>query len=183
MEEKLLYKNTSKMDKEEVSMFQGFAMKKNLLILSICFTLIFVGIGVGVSFIELTFGIITIVCGVLGGFVLLPYLMKEQNKKQNDKAFSDKKYLNTFEFYAEHVQITTETALASSNKFEETATQKVQYNDFVKGVLYKQRLYLYINSNQCFIINYLGMTKGTIGEVIELLKEKNINIVDKSQSK
>lgn len=171
------------MDKEEIALFQNFAMKKNLIILSICFALIFVGIGVGVSFIELTFGIITIVCGVLGGFVLLPYLMKEQTKKQNQQNYGEKKYLNTFEFYEDYIQITTECSSPASKDYEKIASQKLYYQDVTKGVLYKDRLFLYIASNQCFIINYLGMTKGTIGEVIDFLKTKNIKIVDKTQKK
>lgn len=178
--EEVLYKNTSKLDTEEIALFQKFAVKKTFIMVSIIFSLIFVGVGVGVSFIELTFGIITIACGVLGGFVLLPYLMKENLKKQNAQSFGDKKYLNTFDFYGDYVFITSESALPNTNEYSQIASQKLFYTDVYQGVLYRDHLYLYINAQQSFIISYKGMTKGTIAEVIDFLKTKNVKIIDKS---
>lgn len=178
--EEAKFKNTSKMDKEEISLFQSYALKKTNLMISIFFTLIFVGIGVGVSFIELTFGIITIVCGVAGGFFLLPYMMKESVKKQNMQSLGDKKYLNTFSFFEEHVFITSEEGLPNSNEYKEVASQSLSYQDVFQAVLYRDHLFLYIDPRQSFIISYKGMTKGTIGEVIDFLREKGVKIIDKT---
>ena len=174
-----LYKNTSKLDLKEIEMFQKFAMKKNIILISLLFTLVFVGLGVGVSFFELTLGIVVIVCGVLGGFVLLPFLMKDNLKKQNAKNFGNQKYLNTFDFTEEYVLITSESASEGSNDYKQLASQKLDYSNIYRGVLYREHLYLYISAQQCFIIDYRGMTKGTIAELIDFLKTKNVKIIDK----
>lgn len=176
----VLYKNTSKMDASEISIFQSYAMKKINIISSIAFALVFAGIGTGACFWNLTCGIIVIVCGVLGGFVLLPYLMKDSIKKQNAQSYGDKKYLNTFEFCDEYVQITSEASALDKNEYQPIATQKLFYEDALQAVLYRDHLFLYISPRQAFILDYKGMTKGTIGEVIDMLKTKNIKVIDKT---
>lgn len=180
-DEELKFKNTSKMDDEEISLFQNFALKKTTIISSIVFALIFAGLGVGLSFVDMTLGITLIVCGLLGGFVLLPYLMKESLKKQNKQNLGDKKYLNTFEFYESYILITSEAnSSENKNEYQPIANQKLFYADIYKIVAYKEHLFIYINPHQSFILNYKGMTKGTAGEIIELAKEKNIKLIDKS---
>ncbi len=176
----VLFKNTSKMDAQEIAIFQSYAMKKVNLVSSLVFALIFAGIGAGACFWNLTCGIIVIVCGVLGGFVLLPYLMKESVKKQNAQNFGDKKYLNTFEFCDEYVQITSEASQLDKNEYQQIASQKLFYADVFQAVLYRDHLFLYISPRQSFIVDYKGMTKGTIGETIDLIKNKGVKIIDKS---
>ena len=176
----VLFKNTSKMDHEEISIFQNTVMKKTMFVTSIVFALIFAGIGVGLSFWNLTFGIIVIACGVLGGFVLVPYLLKENMKKANKETLGDKKYLNTFEFFADALSVTSQASRLDANEYEEVGSQKIYYSDIYQVVVYKERLFIYINPRQSFIFNFKGMTQGTAGEVIDFLKTKNIKIKDKS---
>lgn len=178
--EEVLFQNTSKLDASEMESFQIYAMKKVNLFTSIIFALIFVGIGVGVSFIELTFGIISIACGILGGFVLLPYLMKESIKKQNAKNADERKFLNTYDFYQDYVEIASEVAMPDSNDYNQLASQNLYYQEVYQVVLFKENLFLYLNPQQAFIISHKGMTKGTIGEVIDFLKAKEIKLIDKS---
>lgn len=178
--EEIIFKNTSKMDHEEISIFQNTVSKKANFITSILFALIFVGLGVGLSFVDLTLGIILIVCGVIGGFLLVPYLLKESMKKANKETLGDRKYLNTFEFYEEYFFVSTEASPLTQQKFEKIGSQKVYYTDLHKVVVYKERLFIFINSRQSFIFNFKGMTKGTAGEVIELFKSKNIKVKDNS---
>ncbi len=180
-EEKVLYRNTSRMNDEEISVFQNFALKKTTIVSSIVFSLIFVGLGVGLCFADLTIGITLIVCGILGGVVLLPYLMKESVKKQNKVILGDKKYLNTFEFYEDYIFVSSKaTPNKESNDYEDIASQKLYYHEIFKVVVYKTYLFIYINKRQSFILSFRGMTKGTIGEVIEYLKGKAIKTIDKS---
>ena len=181
MEQDILFKNTSKMEEAEISLFQSFALKKMIWIMSICFALVFVAIGVVLAlFVDLTGGIITIACGVIGAFVLLPYLMKENIKKQNQKNFDGKKYLNTFVFYDDNVSITTEVSREAKGDFEEVGSQKLFYNDVFKMVIYKEHLFIFINESQSFVVSFKGMTKGTVAELIDFLKSKNIKTNDKS---
>lgn len=175
-----MFKNTSKMDHEEISIFQNSVTKKSIFVTSIVFALIFVGMGVGFSFLNLTLGIIVIVCGLLGGFVLLPYLMKETMKKQNKAMLGDKKYLNTFEFFSDHMVATSEASKLEEEKYEVVGTQKIYYKDIFKVVVYRERLFIFINARQSFILNFKGMTKGTAGEVVEFLKSNNVKIKDNS---
>ncbi len=180
-ENEVLFKNTSKMNDEEISVFQNYALKKTILITSILFTLVFCGVGAGFCFIDLTYGIIFLVCGILGGFVLIPFLMKDSVKKQNKLLLGDKKYLNTFEFCEDYIFVTSQaTSSKESNDYQEVASQKIFYRDIFKFVTYKEFMFIYINARQSFILNFRGMTKGTIAEVIELLKGKGIKFVDKS---
>lgn len=181
MEDEVLFKNTSKMDDEEIALFQNFALKKSTMISSLIFTLCFVGVGIGLCFIDLTMGITLIVCGAVGGVVLLPYLTKESIKKQNKITLGDKKYLNTFEFMDDCVNVESQaTTTKETNDYQPVATQKIFYRDIFKLVLYKEHLFLYINARQSFILNFKGMTKGTVGELVQLLKEKGIKVIDKS---
>lgn len=179
MENKIIFKNTSKMDSEEITLFQNAVMKKRVLVMSFIFCLIFAGAGVGLSFVDMTLGIILIVCGIIGGFVLLPYLMKESQKKQNKEILGDKTYLNTYEFYNDYFEIISQ---ASENKkdYEEVGSQKIYYKDLYKVVVYKERLFIFINPRQSFIFHFKGMTQGTAGELIEFFKSKNIKIKDNS---
>ena len=181
MEEQVLFKNTSKMDDEEISLFQSYALKKTILITSILFSLIFAGGGIGLCFVDLTMGIVLIVCGLVGGLILIPYGLKESVKKQNKVTLGDRKYLNTFEFFEDHIFVRSQaTKDKQSNDYQEIASQKLFYQDLFKFVVYKQHLFIYINPRQSFILNFLGMTKGTIGEVIDLLKNKGVKFIDKS---
>lgn len=178
--EEVIYKNTSKMDAEEIAVFQNSVTKKSIFWTSICFVLIFAGMGIGLSFIDLTLGIILIVCGLIGGFVLLPYLFKENMKKTNKEMLGDKKYLNTFDFYHDYFNVASEASPLESTNFEVVGSQKIYYKDLHKVVVYKERLFVFINPRQSFILNFKGMTKGTAGELIELFKSNNIKVKDQS---
>lgn len=180
MENEIIFKNTSKMNHEEISLFQNSMNKKVSLITSIIFAVIFAGIGTGLSFWDLTCGIIVVVCGLLGAFVLLPYLMKENLKKMNRETLGDKKYLNTFEFFEDCFAVTTEGSPLDKDEYETLGTQKVYYKDLFKAVVYKQHIFIFLNPRQSFILDYKGMTKGTAGELVELLKTHNVKIKDNS---
>lgn len=178
--EEVIFKNTSKMDESEITLFQNSVMKKSIFTTSIIFSLIFVGIGVGLSFWDLTLGIITIACGVIGGFVLIPYLMKETQKKQNKALLGDKTYLNTYEFYNDYFQVTSQASPKDKAEYEEVGRQKIYYADLHKVRVYRERLFIFINPRQSFIFNFKGMTQGTAGEVIEFLKSHNVKVKDDS---
>ncbi len=182
MEEKnAIFKNTSKMDDEEISLFQNFVLKKTTFISSLVFSIIFIGGGVRMCFVDLTIGLALAICGVIGGIILLPYLMKESLKKQNKITLGDRKYLNTFEFWQDYIFITSQaTSSPTANDYQEIASQKVFYKDLFKFVAYKEHLFIFINQKQSFIFDYRGMTKGTAGEVVEFLKAKGVKFVDKS---
>ena len=179
MDKEMLFKNTSKLDDKEIASFQTFAMKKVNLTASILFTTVFVAIGIGVSFIQIIYGLISLACGVIGGFVLLPYLMKESLKKHNEKNFDGRKYLNTYAFFDEYVTITSEQAMPGSNEYKEIASKNLEYIDIYQVVLRDDHLYLYLDSYQAFILDYKGMTKGTATELIALLKEKCFKVINK----
>ena len=175
------FKNTSRMNGEEVGIFQGYAMKKTICLMSIFFTLIFGGIGVGLAFWDLTAGIICVACGLVGGVFLLPYLIKENQKKVTMQALGDRKYLNAFSFYDDcFITICEATQNLASNDYQEMGSQKIDYSSIFKTVIYKDRLFIFIDPQQSFILNFDGMTVGTIADLVEFLKSKDIKIVDNS---
>lgn len=179
--EEIKFKNTSRMNAEEISIFQSYAMKKTILIMSVFFTALFACMGVGLAFWDLTVGIIFVVCGLVGGIFFLPYLLKENQKKQVLQALGDRKYLNTFEFYENHMIVqSSATASAKDNNYEDVGSQKVQYADLHKIVTYRDRLFIFLTPQQSFILNFNGMTIGTVAEFIAFMKEIGVAIVDKS---
>ena len=126
-------------------------------------------------------GIILIVCGCIGGLIFVPYLLKESVKKQNIQNLGDRKYLNTFEFYQDTVEVTTEaTSSKQTNDFKPVATQSLKYEELYQLVVYKGHLFLFISPGQSFILSFKGMTKGTYQDVIALIKSKNVKVIDKS---
>ena len=51
--EELLFKNTSKMDEKEITIFQNFALKKVTITSSVVFALFFVALGIGLALVDL----------------------------------------------------------------------------------------------------------------------------------
>lgn len=179
--EEIKFKNTSKLDAQELSVFQQCAMKKTYLASSILFALLFVGAGVGLAFWQLVAGIIFIVCGLLGGFFFLPYLLKENQKKQNESVLGSSKYLNTFSFYEDYVHIQSEVTNGKDNEFELAGEETLKYEDILKIVAYKDRLFLFVDQRQAFIVNSGSMTQGSALELESFLKSKKISFVDKTR--
>lgn len=180
--EEIKFKNTSRMDANEISIFQSLALKKTTMLVSVLFALLFVGAGVGLAFWDLTVGIVMGVCGIAGGFFFLPYLLKENQRKQNLQLLGDRKYLNTFEFFEDYFLVSSSaTENAAGKEYFEVGTQHVNYQEVYKVVTYKDRLFIFINQTQSFILNFKGMTTGTVAELVEFLKEKNIQVEDKSK--
>lgn len=81
-EKQIKFKNTSKMNEDEIAVFQNYALKKTIILSSALLIGFCVLIGVGLCFIELYLGVAIIIAGVLGGGVLMPFLMKDSVKKQ-----------------------------------------------------------------------------------------------------
>lgn len=178
--DEIRFKNTSKLDVEEISIFQSVALKKSNLLMSIIFTLVFVGAGVGAAFWDLTMGIILIICGLAAGIFFLPYLLKENYKKANINMLGDKKYLSTFEFYNDHLFARSEVAESDKKDYKEAGTQTIDYSSLHKVMVFKNKMYIFINQQQAFILDYKGMLLGTAGELVEFLKKCGVKIVDKS---
>lgn len=180
-EKQIKFKNTSKMNEDEIAVFQNYALKKTIILSSALLIGFCVLIGVGLCFIELYLGVAIIIAGVLGGGVLMPFLMKDSVKKQNKLVFGDRKYLNHFEFFKDYFMVTSEaTTSKESNDYSVNAEEKLLYSDLFQVVVYKTYIFLYINKAQSFVLNQKGMTLGTAGELILFLKDKGLKIIDKS---
>ena len=171
----LLFYNTTKLTEEEITAFQTFAMKKDNLWASIFISLLSVGLGVGLIFVNTYVGVAIIIAGLLGGLVLFPYITKEQLKRQNLEMFKDGKYINTFEFYEDHL-----TVINTATNSEEPISQEFKYDELYKFTLYKQYLFIFENKFQGFILAQTCMTKGTIGDLVDFLKSKNIPFEDRT---
>ena len=120
------------------------------------------------------------VCGVLGGAFIMPYMITDGIKKQNQQMFDNKKCLNNFEFYNDHIKITSEVTTKDSNEYVESANEVLLYLDVYQVAVYKTYIFIYINKRQSYILNQKGMTKGVVADLLDFLKSKNIKIKDKS---
>ena len=177
--EEPLFKNTSRMDEKEIQEFQSFALKKTMTLYSVIIALVCLGAGIGLYFVSSYLGIAVAVIGLLGAFVLFPYVIKESIKKQNSDVFANKKFLNTFEFFKNDMLVTSEQADVESSKFERNAEEKVNYKDLYKVVVYFPYVFIYINESQSFILNQKGMTKGTVEELLKFLSQNGLKITIK----
>lgn len=175
MEEKLLFKNTSRMGKEEIDIFQNFAIKKTSMWTSIAILLICVGTGVGLFFVNMYLGIAMAVAGAIGAFIM-PYVISQSVKKQNQAIFQDKKYLNHFEFFEDKVVITSEAAEMDSNTYKEVAKQDISYEQIDHVIVYGLYLFVFVNKYQSLILNQKGMTEGVVGELLDYFKSKGIKV-------
>lgn len=176
IDEDILYMNTTKLKEEDITAFQTFAMKKYSLFIAIAITVVFGGLGIGLCFVNTYVGVAILLAGIIGGLFFFPYLSKNQIKTQNATIFDGKDYSNTFEFYSDHLKVTNIDGAQPEKKI----SQEFSYNELYKLVTFKNYVCLYINKNQSFLLSYTGMKKGTIAELIDFLKAKNIKSQDKT---
>ena len=169
-----LFKNTSKMGENEVYEFQSFILKKMILTFSIIIAIVCLGVGVGLYFVASYLGIAIAVIGLLGAFVLFPYVMKESVKKNNQQLFNGKKYLNTFEFYDDRVVIVCEEADENSTEYTKKREETILYENLYKLELHEPYIFIYVDKVQSLLLNEKGMTKGVIADLIDFLKSKGI---------
>lgn len=180
MEEKLLFKNTSKLGKDEIDIFQNFAIKKTSLLTAIILFAICAGAGVGLFFVQMYLGIAFMVGGLLGAFII-PHVISSSVKKQNQAVFQNKKYLNHFEFFEDIIVITSDAAENDSNEYEEKAKENLKYTDIHHVVVYGIYIFVFINKYQSLILNQKGMTEGVAADLIDFLKAKGISVKYKKE--
>lgn len=173
----ILYINTSKLKEDEITAFQMFAMKKYTLFIAISIAVVFGGLGLGLCFVNTYIGVAILLAGIIGGLFFFPYLSKSQLQKQNREIFDGKDYMNTFEFYDDHMKVIN---IDNNKENSEEISQEFLYSELYKLVSYKEFVFIYINKNQSFILNKTGMKKGTIAELVDFLKNKKIKYQDKT---
>ena len=110
------------------------------------------------------------VCAVF----LLPFIIKDGIKKQNERLFTQNKIINEYEFYEDFFSV--QAKLQREDGIEEEKTEKYEYKNLFKISDYSIFIFIYINSRQSFILDKRKMIKGTSGELIEFLQSKNIKI-------
>ena len=178
--EEVKFKNTSKLNAQELSLFQTYAMKRTTMAMTLFFLIIFGGAGAGLLFVNVTIGIILIVCGVGGGAFFLPYLLKENQKRENIEKLGKNCYLNTFSFKESFIEIESQVASEGSKDYKPAGEEILYYKDIFKMVTYKDRLFLFVDQRQSYILHFNGMIKGGKDELIMFLKEKINKISDKT---
>lgn len=172
-EKDLKFKNTTKLNEQAITAFQIFAMKKYTWTIASLISIVFGGLGLGLCFVNAYIGVAVLIAGILGGVIFFPYLSREQIKKQNALIFEGKKYVNVFEFFDEKLVVTNVDG-------ENDIYQIYDYKGLAQVVLFAEYIAIYINKNQSYLLDKKGMNKGTIDEVLALLKSQNIPFKDKT---
>ena len=170
----LLYKNTTKLSEQAITSFQIFAMKKTTWLIATLITVVFGGLGIGLCFVNTYIGVAVLIAGILGGVIFFPYLVRSQIKKQNELIFQGGINVNEFEFYENQLIVTNIDKNSESDIF-----QSYLYKDLNKIIEFADYVAIYINKNQSYLLDKRGMNKGTISEVLSLLKQNNIQYIDK----
>ena len=187
IDENILFLNKTKLKEEDITAFQTFAVKKHSLFIAIAITVVFGGLGIGLCFVNTYIGVAILLAGIIGGLFFFPYLSKNQIKTQNAAIFGGKDYANTFEFYSDHLKVINideaepeKEINADDAQSRKEISQEFSYDELYKLVTFKNYVCLYINKNQSFLLSYIGMKKGTIAELIDFLKAKNLAFQDKT---
>lgn len=179
MEEKVLFKNTTKLNENDVAAFQKDVIKKISFTYGVIIFLICLGAGVGLYFVNSFLGIATIVLGAVGGFAIFPYSTKTYSTRSNTENFFGIKSTNYFEFYQDEFIVKGEIADIESRKKKELQEEKYSYAEVVKVTVIKNYICIFINKSQSFVLDKRGMTKGVCEDLIFLFKEKQIKVKEK----
>lgn len=182
MEEKLLFKNTSKMGKEEMEVFQNFAIKKTAILASLTILSLCLCAAVGFYFVSLYLSIAIAVAGIIGVFIM-PVVIKKTVNNQNAHILQNKKYLNSFEFFEDKIKITNEVSDENSNVYQRKAQDTLIYSDIHHVIVYGIYFYIFLNKYQSLILDQRGMTKGVFADLMEFFKSKNIKVEYKKEFK
>lgn len=177
-----LFKNTSKINEEELTKYQLKLLKKTIILFAAVVILISLGAGIPILiFVDEFVGGAIIVLGALGGAVLLPYLLKDSVKKQNAKVLGDRKYLNTFEFYEDKmIIINSATDNFADNTYKEIARAEIPNANIYRILLDNIYIFIYLDKKQSLFLDQRGMTKGTAGELAEFLQNKGVKVIKKN---
>ena len=149
-------------------------MKKITWLIATLITVVFGGLGIGLCFVNTYIGVAVLIAGILGGVIFFPYLVRSQIKKQNELIFQGGINVNEFEFYENQLIVTNIDKNSESDIF-----QSYLYKDLNKIIEFADYVAIYINKNQSYLLDKRGMNKGTISEVLSLLKQNNIQYIDK----
>lgn len=153
------------LDAEKVKSLANFQMKKNLW-LSLCASALFIGIGVLGVALELgdyTFGIFSIVLGVLLCPVLL--LATKLGIKSNAKSMSvvSAQTQEVYRFYDEGIVITTK----KGDEYE--GYTKARYSYLYKVEETADKYFMQISNVQYYILSKKNITQGTAEELNKIL--------------
>lgn len=158
------FENKSKISMQEVLAIQNKQIKKSSLITSIIMFVIILGASIGLYFVNSYIGISLGVAGLLGAFIIYPYVIKKSASVQDDAAFEIK--YNFFE-----------------DEFDSTignTTEKYAYSDIKKILVFEKYVYIFVGVNESLVMTKQGMTKGVIADLFEFLKNKKIKIIYKN---
>lgn len=159
-----MIKNSTKLTKENVSLFQQkFSSKSN--VTSLIMTIIIIVCGaVEISLGDTTFGIFCIVFGVVF-FPLLLIMQKVANDK-NVKSMLLQNVYNEYQFDEDKIVIQT---FRNDTKVGESI---FEYGQIVKVQEYDSTYYIYISSRQAFIVDKNSFTEGTQTDLTIMLATK-----------
>lgn len=173
MEER--FTNKTDINNEELYKFQLLELKKFIYLSSSLLGIVSIIVGLlFLFFVKLYLGVIVIILGMVCAVFLLPFIIKDGIKKQNERLFTQNKIINEYEFYEDFFSV--KAKLQREDGIEEEKTEKYEYKNLFKISDYSIFIFIYINSRQSFILDKRKMIKGTSGELIEFLQSKNIKI-------
>ena len=159
-----MIKNSTKLTKENVSLFQRkFSSKSNTV--SLIMTLIVIVCGsIEISLGDTTFGIFCIAFGIIF-FPVLLFMQKVANDK-NVKSMLLQNVYNNYEFGDDNIVIQT---FRGDTKVGESV---IEYGQIVKVQEYDSTYYIYISSRQAFIVDKNSFTEGTQTDLTIMLATK-----------
>lgn len=171
--EEVLFTNVTNLDAEKESKLTQKTAKKTIFLWSTLLFLVMAGAGAGLIFVNITLGVITIACGVLGGYVLLPYILKDGIKKGAQTKYGGQKYTYTYQFYSDRMEV----SIVCDNNKDVIENEVVNYSDFLRVKVLTETVVVFTKQGMSFSFDFKAMKKGTIVDVLKFFKEKEINTI------
>lgn len=177
MEEKLLFKNVSAMGEKETKALIKTALVKPIILSSIVCPLCFVVLGVLWLLINQLSTAIWMFSFAAAFAVVFPVTIFVVTQRKNRKVIDGRRLLNTYEFYDGYMFIMTQTLIEGESITN--GTSNIFYNKLNRVQVTDDYIFIFINSQQCFILDQKGMLEGELEKLITFLKGKVARFKDR----
>lgn len=111
---------------------------------------------------------------VFGGLmaIVYPIILMANLKKSHKKMLEAGKILNRFSFTEESLQVESQRKTPGSEEYLTIGTSTHFYSELYRVLVTQDYIYLFINKQQSYVLDRVGMIDGTSAELIEFLQAK-----------
>lgn len=181
MEDEVLFKNVSAIRKKEINALFKLTAIKPLLLGGVCCPLILIALGVVWFLTGFEDTAIWLFCFGGAFLIVYPLFFCLGIRKMNSKLIDGKRLVNTFEFKQDGLVVTSENLAGTERVL--VGTSNIPYGELFKVVCTNDYMFLFVDRQQSFILDYEGMLQGDAEQFIQFMKSKAGQLKDKRKNK